>query len=188
LEGLNAEIVTEAVEVEAACRANACLDLTVARTEAERALLWKGRKSAAGAFGRMTRNYYHQDAVVPRTKLAAVLREIAAIGERYAVRVPNVFHAGDGNIHPLLCYDARVPGEFERAMAAGDEIMRCCIRAGGTVSGEHGIGIEKRDYLRLMYTEEDLGAMRRIQQVLDPRGRCNPGKIFPDAQHAEGGA
>jgi len=188
LEGLNAEIATEAVEVETACRAHACLDLKVAGTEAERTLLWKGRKSAAGAFGRMTRNYYHQDAVVPRTKLAAVLREIAAIGEQYGVRVPNVFHAGDGNIHPLLCYDARVPGEFERAMAAGDEIMRCCIRAGGTVSGEHGIGIEKRDYLRLMYTEEDLGAMRRIQQVLDPRGRCNPGKIFPDAQHAEGGA
>jgi len=185
LEGLQAEIATEAVEVETACRANACLDLKVARSEAERTLLWKGRKSAAGAFGRMTRNYYHQDAVVPRTKLAAVLREIAAIGERYGVRVPNVFHAGDGNIHPLLCYDARVPGQFERAMAAGDEIMRCCIRAGGTVSGEHGIGIEKRDYLRLMYSDEDLAVMRRIQTVLDPRGRCNPGKIFPEMGYAE---
>ena len=181
LEGLQAEIATEAVEVEAACRAHACLDLKVAQTEEERALLWKGRKSAAGAFGRMTRNYYHQDAVVPRTKLAAVLREIAAIGARYGVRVPNVFHAGDGNIHPLLCYDARVPGQFERAMAAGDEIMRCCIRAGGTVSGEHGIGVEKREYLRLMYSDDDLAAMQRIQQVLDPRGRCNPGKIFPEA-------
>jgi glycolate oxidase len=180
LEGLQAEIATEVVEVEAACRARACLDLKAAQTEAERTLLWKGRKSAAGAFGRMTRNYYHQDAVVPRTKLAAVMAEIAQIGARHGVRVPNVFHAGDGNIHPLLCYDARMPGEFERAMAAGDEIMRCCIRAGGTVSGEHGIGVEKRDYLRLMYSDGDLDAMRRIQRVFDPTGRCNPGKIFPE--------
>ncbi len=146
----------------------------MAQTEAERTLLWKGRKSAAGAFGRMTRNYYHQDAVVPRTKLAAVLREIADIGERYGVRVPNVFHAGDGNIHPLLCYDARVPGEFERAMAAGDEIMRCCIRAGGTVSGEHGIGVEKREYLRLMYSDEDLAAMQRIQTGVRSDGPLQP--------------
>jgi glycolate oxidase len=185
LEGLQAEIAGEAVAVESACRLHACLDLKAARTEAERTLLWKGRKAAAGAFGRMTRNYYHQDAVVPRTKLTSVLREIAGIGAHYGVRVPNVFHAGDGNIHPLLCYDARVPGEFERAMAAGDEIMRCCIRAGGTVSGEHGIGVEKREYLRLMYTEADLAAMQRVQKVLDPTGRCNPGKIFPEAAGGE---
>jgi len=182
LEGLDAEIATEAIAVEVACREHHCLDAKVARSEEERALLWKGRKSAAGAFGRMTRNYYHQDAVVPRTKLTAVLREIAEIGARHGVRVPNVFHAGDGNIHPLLCYDDRVPGEYERAMAAGDEIMRCCIRAGGTVSGEHGIGLEKREYLRLMYTEDDLAAMQRIRKILDPTGRCNPGKIFPDAE------
>jgi glycolate oxidase len=185
LEGLSAEIATEAVEVEQACRVNGCLDAKVAQSDEERTRLWKGRKSAAGAFGRMTRNYYHQDAVVPRTKLAAVLREIAAIGAQHGVRVPNVFHAGDGNIHPLLCYDDRVPGQFERAMAAGDEIMRCCIRAGGTVSGEHGIGLEKREYLRLMYSDDDLAAMRRVQQVFDPAGRCNPGKIFPDQRHEE---
>jgi glycolate oxidase subunit GlcD len=184
LEGLESEIAGEAVDVEALCRERGALDVKAARSEEERTLLWKGRKSAAGAFGRMTRNYYHQDAVVPRTKLASVLREIAEIGARHGVRVPNVFHAGDGNIHPLLCYDDRVPGQFEQAMAAGDEIMRCCIRAGGTVSGEHGIGVEKREYLRLMYTEEDLDAMRRVQRVLDPGGRCNPGKIFPDAPAA----
>jgi glycolate oxidase len=182
LEGLAAEIATEAVAVEAACREHHCLDAKVAKSDEERALLWKGRKSAAGAFGRMTRNYYHQDAVVPRTRLTAVLKEIAEIGSRHGVRVPNVFHAGDGNIHPLLCYDDRVPGQYEQAMAAGDEIMRCCIRAGGTVSGEHGIGLEKREYLRLMYTEDDLAAMQRIRQVLDPTGRCNPGKIFPEAE------
>jgi glycolate oxidase len=185
LEGLSAEIATEAFEVEQECRTHGCLDVRVAQSEEERALLWKGRKAAAGAFGRMTRNYYHQDAVVPRTKLAAVLQEIAAIGVRHGVRVPNVFHAGDGNIHPLLCYDDRVPGEFDRAMAAGDEIMRCCIRAGGTVSGEHGIGLEKREYLRLMYSDDDLAAMQRVRAVLDPAGRCNPGKIFPEARHGE---
>ena len=95
------------------------------------------------------------------------------------MRVPNVFHAGDGNIHPLLCYDDRVPGQFERAMAAGDEIMRCCIRAGGTVSGEHGIGVEKRDYLRLMYSDDDLAAMRRVQTVLDPAAAAIPARSFP---------
>jgi glycolate oxidase len=185
LEGLSAEIATEAFEVEQECRAHGCLEARVARSEEERALLWKGRKSAAGAFGRMTRNYYHQDAVVPRTKLAAVLREIAAIGVQHGVRVPNVFHAGDGNIHPLLCYDDRVPGQFERAMAAGDEIMRCCIRAGGTVSGEHGIGVEKREYLRLMYNDDDLAAMQRVRAVLDPAGHCNPGKIFPKPRQGD---
>ena len=188
LEGPAAEIATEAIAVEAACREHHCLDAKVARSDEERALLWKGRKSAAGAFGRMTRNYYHQDAVVPRTKLTAVLKEIAEIGARHGVRVPNVFHAGDGNIHPLLCYDDRVPGQYEQAMAAGDEIMRCCIRAGGTVSGEHGIGLEKREYLRLMYTEDDLAAMQRIRRVLDPTGRCNPGKIFPEAEPGRGAA
>jgi glycolate oxidase len=182
LEGPAAEIAAETIAVEAACREHHCLDAKVARSDEERALLWKGRKSAAGAFGRMTRNYYHQDAVVPRTKLTAVLKEIAEIGSRHGVRVPNVFHAGDGNIHPLLCYDDRVPGQYEQAMAAGDEIMRCCIRAGGTVSGEHGIGLEKREYLRLMYTEDDLAAMQRIRRVLDPTGRCNPGKIFPETE------
>jgi len=180
LTGLRAEVAAEGPIVEAICREHDCLLLKAAEDEAERMLLWKGRKSAAGAFGRMTRNYYHQDAVVPRTKLAAVLTEIAEIGRQFGVRVPNVFHAGDGNIHPLLCFDARLPGEYERAMAAGDEIMRCCIRAGGTVSGEHGIGIEKREYLRLMYSEQDLAAMRRVQRVLDPAGLCNPRKIFPE--------
>ena len=184
LTGLKAEVAAEAPIVERICRDHGCLLLKAAESDEERALLWKGRKSAAGAFGRMTRNYYHQDAVVPRTKLAAVLKEIADIGARFGVRVPNVFHAGDGNIHPLLCYDGRVPGEYERAMAAGDEIMRCCIRAGGTVSGEHGIGVEKREYLRLMYTDADLAAMRKVQQVLDPAGHCNPGKIFPDGTPA----
>jgi glycolate oxidase subunit GlcD len=180
LEGLGAEIEVEAVGVEAVCRGHACLDVKVARTEAERALLWKGRKAAAGAFGKLTPHYYHDDAVVPRTQLPRILREIEEIASRHGVWIANVFHAGDGNIHPLVCYDGRVPGEKERAFAAGAEIMRRCIDLGGTVSGEHGIGLEKREYLRLMYGEADLAAMREVKAAVDPNGLCNPGKVFPE--------
>ncbi len=180
LEGLRSEIEAEAVGVEAVCREHGCLKVQTARTEEERTLLWKGRKEAAGSFGRMARQYFIQDAVVPRTKLPAVLREIDEIGARHGVLVANVFHAGDGNVHPMICYDRSIPGDLDRAFAAEKEIMRCCIRAGGTVTGEHGIGVEKREYLHYMYGPEDLRAMRRVQAVLDPAGLCNPGKIFPD--------
>lgn len=180
LEGLRAEIEAEALGVEAQCREHGCLTIQVAKTEEERALLWKGRKEAAGSFGRIARQYFIQDAVVPRTMLPGVLREIGEIAARHGVRVANVFHAGDGNVHPMICYDLDIAGELERAMTAGSEIMRCCIQAGGTVSGEHGIGLEKREYLSLMYRPEDLAAMLRVRQVLDPMGLCNPGKIFPD--------
>jgi glycolate oxidase len=180
LEGLRAEIEVEAVGVEAVCRAHRCLDVKVARTEEERALLWKGRKAAAGAFGKLTPQYYHQDAVVPRTQLPRILREIEEIAGRHGVWIANVFHAGDGNIHPLVCYDGRNPGEKDRAFAAGAEIMRRCIELGGTVSGEHGIGLEKREYLPLMYAPADLAAMLKVKGVFDPRGLCNPGKIFPE--------
>ncbi len=182
LEGLQAEIEAEALGVEATCRAEGCLGVQVAKTEEERALLWKGRKEAAGSFGRMGCQYFIQDAVVPRTKLPAVLREVEAIAARHGVRVANVFHAGDGNVHPMICYDRDVPGELDRAMRANDEIMRCCIRAGGTVTGEHGIGLEKREYLRLMYDPADLAAMMRVRAVFDPSGLCNPGKVFPEEE------
>jgi FAD/FMN-containing dehydrogenase len=180
LEGLQAEIEVEAIGVEAVCRAHRCLDVKVARTEEERGLLWKGRKAAAGAFGKLTPQYYHQDAVVPRTQLPRILREIEEIAGRHGVWIANVFHAGDGNIHPLVCYDGRNPGEKERAFAAGAEIMRRCIELGGTVSGEHGIGLEKREYLPLMYSRADLDAMLKVKGVFDPRGLSNPGKIFPE--------
>jgi glycolate oxidase len=180
LEGLRAEIEGEAVGVEATCRDEGCLKVQVAKTEEERALLWKGRREAAGSFGRMACQYFIQDAVVPRTKLPAVLREVEAIAARHGVRVANVFHAGDGNVHPMICYDREIPGQLDQAMRANDEIMRCCIRAGGTVTGEHGIGLEKREYLRLMYGPADLEAMTRVRSVFDPAGLCNPGKIFPE--------
>ena len=186
LEGLRAEIEAEAVGVEATCREQGCLKVQVAKTEEERALLWKGRKEAAGSFGRMARQYFVQDAVVARTKLPAVLREIEEIATRHGVLVGNVFHAGDGNVHPMICYDEEISGQLDRAMQANEEIMRCCIRAGGTVTGEHGIGLDKRKYLHLMYTPADLAAMQRVRQVLDPAGLCNPGKIFPGEEPGAG--
>jgi glycolate oxidase len=181
LDGPQAEIQAEAAGVEAVCRDHRAFDVRVAETEDERVLLWKGRKEAAGSFGRIAHHYYLQDAVIPRTKLPQVVREIEGIGARYGIRIANVAHAGDGNVHPMICVDSHIPDCQERAMAAGSEIMRRCIQAGGTVTGEHGIGLEKREYLRLMYDPADLEAMRRVQRVLDPRGLCNPGKIFPDA-------
>ncbi len=180
LDGPRAEIEAEGVGVEAVCRDHGCIDVRVARTDEERTLLWKGRKEAAGSVGRITHHYYLQDAVVPRTKLPGVLREIEQIGARYGLIIANVFHAGDGNLHPLICFDAHTPGDLDRAIAAGAEIMRRCIEAGGTVSGEHGIGLEKREYLRLMYSVEDLAAMQRVRRCFDPGDLCNPGKIFPD--------
>jgi glycolate oxidase len=181
LDGPRAAIEAEAVGVEAVCREQRCLQVRVARTEVERALLWKGRKEAAGSFGRIAHHYYLQDAVVPRTRLPQILREIQEIGARYGVRIANVAHAGDGNVHPMICVDSHVPGSQERATAAGSDIMRRCIQAGGTVSGEHGIGLEKREYLRLMYSPADLAAMQRLRLAFDPGGLCNPGKILPDS-------
>jgi len=188
LDGPRAEIEAEAVGVEGVCRDHRCLDVRVAQSEGERALLWKGRKEAAGSFGRIAHHYYLQDAVIPRTKLPQVVREIEEIGARYGIRIANVAHAGDGNVHPMICVDPDIPDCQARAIAAGSEIMRRCIQAGGTVTGEHGIGLEKREYLRLMYTPADLEAMLRVRRVLDPRGLCNPGKIFPDPQTKEAGA
>jgi len=197
LDGPRAEIEAETAGVEAVFRGQGCLDVRVARTEEERALLWKGRKEAAGSFGRIAHHYYLQDAVVPRTKMPQVLREIEEIGARYGIKIANVAHAGDGNVHPMICVDRDVPGCEERALEAGSEIMRRCIEAGGTVTGEHGIGLEKREYLRLMYSPEDLAVMHRVRAVFDPKGLCNPGKIFPEgderteaghsSQHASAG-
>jgi glycolate oxidase len=186
LDGPRAEIEAEAVGVETVCRERGCLDLRVAQTEEERTLLWKGRKEAAGAFGRIAHDYYLQDAVVPRTKLPQVLRQIEEIGLRYGIKIANVAHAGDGNVHPMICVDRDVLGCEARGLEAGSEIMRCCIQAGGTVTGEHGVGLEKREYLRLMYSPADLAAMRRVKAVFDPKGLCNPDKIFPDGEGSTG--
>jgi glycolate oxidase len=158
--------------------------MRVARDDAERALLWKGRKEAAGAVGRITHNYVLQDAVVPRSKLPTVMAEIQAIAARHGLVVANVFHAGDGNLHPMICYDERVPGEFARALEANEEILHACIALGGTVTGEHGVGLDKAEKLALLFNADDLEVMHAVRRVFDPRGLMNPAKVFPSGQHA----
>ncbi len=151
----------------------------VAQDEAERALLWKGRKSAFGAIANIKPDYYLHDTVVPRSKLPEVLAEIYEIAARHELQVLNVFHAGDGNLHPLLVYDAREPGVTERVHAAGSEIVAASVEAGGALSGEHGIGLEKRDYMHLMFSEVDLAAQNALRCAFDPRMLANPGKVLP---------
>ncbi len=151
----------------------------VAADDVERALLWKGRKSAFGAIARIKPNYYLHDTVVPRAQLPAVLAKVYEITARYDLLVLNVFHAGDGNLHPLLVYDGREPGVMERVHAAGDEIVRVSVEAGGVLSGEHGIGLEKRALMPLMFSPVDLAAQAALRDAFDPRGLANPGKVLP---------
>jgi glycolate oxidase len=151
----------------------------VAAGEAERALLWKGRKSAFGAIARIAPDYYLHDAVVPRTRLVDVLRQVYAIADEERLTMMNVFHAGDGNLHPLIVFDSREPGVWERVHRAGDAILSACVAAGGVLSGEHGIGLEKRDAMPLVFSADDLDAQARLRDAFDPSGRANPTKILP---------
>jgi glycolate oxidase len=151
----------------------------VAADEAERALLWKGRKSAFGAIARIAPNYYLHDAVVPRGKLVDVLRQVYDIAARHQLVMMNVFHAGDGNLHPLIVFDRRQEGTMERVMAAGAEIIDACVAAGGVLSGEHGIGLEKRDHMGKVFSADDLDAQARLREAFDPDGTCNPQKVLP---------
>jgi glycolate oxidase len=183
---LLAEVVGETAAVEAEARLiqqvahdNNAIDVRVARDEAERALLWKGRKSAFGAVAQAAPNYYLHDTVVPRTKLVATMEEVYRIGERYGLTMLNVFHAGDGNLHPLMAFDGREPGMMEKVHAAAEELVKLCVRQGGALSGEHGIGLEKRDLMPLMFSTVDLAAQSCIKHAFDPDDRFNPGKILP---------
>jgi glycolate oxidase subunit GlcD len=151
----------------------------VARDEGERQRFWRARKGAFGAMGRLAPDLYVHDAVVPRAKLPEILERVCAIGDRHRLRLSNVFHAGDGNLHPNISFDRRDPEELARVMRAGEEILRACVEAGGVISGEHGIGTEKREYMRLVFSDEDLEAMLRLRLAFDPDRVCNPGKIFP---------
>ena len=159
---------------------NEAFSVRLAADAAERELLWAGRKGAIGALGRIKPNYYLHDGVVPRTRLPEVLRRVGEIGSHYRLPVANVFHAGDGNLHPNILFDLREPGTLARVEMAGEEMLRACIEAGGTLSGEHGIGLEKNAFMPWIYSPDDLDAMHRVKDVLDPRGSLNPGKIFPD--------
>ncbi len=179
LDGLQHGMDAQVERVIAACRDCGARDVRAARDEAERQLLWKGRKSAFGAFGRISPAYMVMDGVIPRTRLPEVLKKVNEIAAAHGLRVGNVFHAGDGNLHPNILYDPRVPGEEARVVEAGGEILKLCAAVGGSISGEHGIGLEKIDYMSLIFTEADLGFMRELREAFNPRGLCNPGKIFP---------
>jgi len=179
LDGPAAEVEAQGERAARICWARGALEVHVARDDAERALLWKGRKEAAGAVGRLAPTYLLQDAVVPRSKLPAIMRELIAIGARHRVQIANVFHAGDGNLHPLILYDDRVPEELARAKAANEELLLACIAMGGTVTGEHGIGLDKAKNLPFQYADADLNFMYRLRRAFDPDGIMNPGKLLP---------
>jgi glycolate oxidase len=153
-----------------------------AQTQTERELLWAGRKGAIGALGRIKPNYYLHDGVVPRSKLPQVLSAVGEIGEHYKLPVANVFHAGDGNLHPNLLFDLRDKGVLEQVESAGEEMLRAVVEMGGALSGEHGIGLEKNAFMPWIYSEADLDAMKRVKKALDPNGMLNPGKVFPDPE------
>ena len=161
------------------CQRDGAREARVARDETERQLLWKGRKGAFGAMGALAPNYYVQDGVVPRSQLPEMMRRIAAISKQFNLRIANVFHAGDGNLHPNILFDMRTPGELDRVVEAGAATLRACIELGGSITGEHGIGIEKKAYIGLLFNEADLDAMARVRKVFDPDGRFNPAKLFP---------
>ena len=179
VDGPDAQVGADATRVETIALAEGARAVRVAHNEADRALLWKARKNAFGAVARVRPNYYLHDTVVPRRALVDVMRSVYEIADRHDLLVMNVFHAGDGNLHPLLVYDAREPGVVDRVHAAGAEIVAASLAAGGVLSGEHGIGLEKRQFMNLQFSADDLDLQARLRQVFDPDGSCNPGKVLP---------
>ena len=182
LDGLSAGLGRQAERVMELCRKNRAREVRLAKTAAERAELWKCRKRAFGAIGRLSPSFLTQDGVVPRSKLPEMMRFIGETSRKCGLRIPNVFHAGDGNIHPLVLFDERDPEQVKRAVKAGEEILEKCIEMGGSVTGEHGIGVEKMDMMARQFTVDDLDAMRALRRVFDPTGRCNPHKMFPGSK------
>ena len=179
LEGLT-EVVAEQVEaVRAVCAAQNAREVRVAKNEAERQLLWAGRKGAFGAVGRVSPSYYVQDGVIPRTHIPETLRFIGEISKRYGLRIGNIFHAGDGNLHPLILFDNRDPEQQRRAVQAGKEILQHCVDVGGSITGEHGVGMEKNNYMPMLFTDDDMEVMRRLRDVFNPRSILNPQKVLP---------
>ncbi|CAB4733436.1 MAG: FAD-binding protein [Actinobacteria bacterium] len=191
VDGLAGSVEVERAIIERVGRANNARTIRVAANDAERALLWKGRKTAFGAIARIKPNYYLHDTVIPRTKLVEVLEAVYEIADRHQLLVMNVFHAGDGNLHPLLVYDAREPGILERVHQAGAEIVAVSLAAGGVLSGEHGIGLEKRKFMAQQFSADDLDHQNRARRAFDPDNVMNPGKVLPtgascgDVQHLD---
>lgn len=179
LDGVAVEVDLLTSQVKEICVACGAFETRLAQSDVERATMWKGRKAAFAAMGRISPNYIVQDGVIPRTALPAVLREIERMSREAGLRVANVFHAGDGNLHPLVLYDRRIEGQEHRAEQLAAEILKLCVRTGGSLTGEHGIGVEKRDFMPEMFAEPDLATMQRVRVAFDPRSLSNPEKVFP---------
>jgi glycolate oxidase len=187
VEGLNEALPVLIERIETICRTHGATRIQTAASADERLKLWKGRKHAGGALGTLARNTMMLDVCAPRSRLVEAMREVAAAGERWGVRIANFFHAGDGNMHPNLLFDfASDAPEFANVMAATEDIMESCVRLGGTITGEHGVGIEKREYMVWMFGPRDLEAMKRVKAAFDPAGLLNPRKIFPTGQPVHG--
>jgi glycolate oxidase len=181
VDGLEAGLDDQRDRVTAICQQNRVREMRLAADEKERQKLWKCRKQAFGAIGRLSSSFCTQDGVVPRTQLPRIFRRIREISQQYDIRIVNVFHAGDGNLHPILLFDERSPEEIQRVLKASDEILTECINCGGSVTGEHGIGVEKISYMRRLFTDDDVAAMERVRDALNPHGRLSPGKMLPTA-------
>jgi glycolate oxidase len=179
LDGAQSEVDGLFRIVEDICIRTGGTEILIARNNDERARIWKGRKAAFAAMGRVSPNYYVQDGVIPRTKLGEVLGRIRQLEERSGLRIGNVFHAGDGNLHPLVCYDERIPGQGDLAEEVASEILTYCIEAGGSITGEHGVGADKKGFLPRMFTDQDIVTMQMVRCAFDPTNICNPGKLFP---------
>ena len=179
VEGLNEHAEQAIMRAREVCERNGAREVKLAKDEAERQRLWKGRKGAFGAMGALAPNYYVQDGVVPRSKLPEMMRRIAEISKEFNLRIANVFHAGDGNLHPNILFDMRTPGEIDRVIEAGAATLRACVELGGSITGEHGVGLEKKAYIGLLFSEADLNAMARVRRTFDPDTRFNPAKLFP---------
>ncbi len=179
LDGPQVEVDEQFRQVEELAQARHAFETRIAQDAAERALMWKGRKSAFAAVGRISPAYMVQDGVIPRTRLPEILAEIARLADEAQMRVANVFHAGDGNLHPLILFDDKVPGSSHAAEELGFAILDLCVDAGGSITGEHGVGVEKKSRMSRQFTEDDLATMRRVRSAFDPAGIANPGKLFP---------
>ena len=179
IDGLEVEVAQNKQRIAAICKQNGARSITTANDPEKRLKLWKGRKAAFAAAGHLSPDYYVQDGVIPRTQLPFVLQEIKYLSQKYGYRIANVFHAGDGNLHPLVLYDNSVPGALEQVEELGGEILKLCVKVGGSISGEHGIGADKRCYMPNMFSEADLETMQWVRGAFNPKGLANPGKIFP---------
>lgn len=179
LDGPAAEVETQMPVAQGVLKENSAKEIKVAESEEERDLFWKGRKSAFAAMGRVSPDYYVQDGVIPRFKLPEVLGKIGKLSDKYGLTVANVFHAGDGNLHPLILYNSKTEGDFEKVEKLAGEILQVCVDSGGSITGEHGVGYDKKSYIPMMFSEQDIDTMNLVRCTFDPKGICNPGKLFP---------